>query len=198
GGFDVPLYLGSAATFTLGRFGGHGGRALQAGDGLRAGTGGPFTQPAMTPADRRPALVRDWEIGVTEGPHAAPEFFTRADIDELYASSYTVHHNSARTGVRLNGPRPSWAREDGGEAGLHPSNIHDVPYAVGALDFTGDTLIIRGPDGPAVVYRRDGDDNVIVEYGDPVLDVGLRIRVHALQEALAAQGLPGVIDLTPG
>jgi urea carboxylase len=270
GGFDVPLYLGSASTFTLGRFGGHGGRALQAGDVLRAGTSGPFIQPAMTPADRRPALVRDWEIGVTEGPHAAPEFFTRADIDELYASAYTVHHNSARTGVRLIGPSPSWAREDGGEAGLHPSNIHDVPYAVGALDFTGDTPIILGPDGPslggfvcpavvasgelwktgqlrpgdtvrfvpvkeadaaalrgrravaalprsggdgddgvlarreagpgvpAVVYRRDGDDNVIVEYGDPELDLGLRMRVHALQEALEAEGLDGVVDLTPG
>ncbi len=94
--------------------------------------------------------MSDWEIGVTEGPHAAPEFFTRADIDELYASTYTVHHNSARTGVRLIGPRPSWAREDGGEAGLHPSNIHDVPYAVGALDFTGDTPIILGPDGPSL------------------------------------------------
>jgi urea carboxylase len=55
-----------------------------------------------------------------------------------------------------------------------------------------------GPGAPAVVYRRDGDDNVIVEYGDPVLDLGLRMRVHALQEALAAEGLAGVIDLTPG
>jgi urea carboxylase len=49
-----------------------------------------------------------------------------------------------------------------------------------------------------VVYRRDGDDNVIVEYGDPVLDLGLRMRVHALQEALEAEGLDGVVDLTPG
>jgi urea carboxylase len=56
----------------------------------------------------------------------------------------------------------------------------------------------RGEDVPAVVYRRDGDDNVIVEYGDPVLDLGLRMRVHALQEALQAEGLAGVIDLTPG
>src|SRR6185437_3713026 len=106
--------------------------------------------PAPVPAHRRPAIVSDWEIGVTEGPHAAPEFFTRAGLDELYASSYTVHHNSARTGVRLIGPRPGWAREDGGEAGLHPSNIHDVPYAVGALDFTGDTPVILGPDGPSL------------------------------------------------
>ena len=29
GGFDVPHYLGSRATFTLGNFGGHGGRALR-------------------------------------------------------------------------------------------------------------------------------------------------------------------------
>ena len=101
GGLDVPRYLGSASTFTLGRFGGHGGRALQAGDVLRPGNAEPVGAPAQTPAERRPAIVRDWEIGVTEGPHAAPDFFTRADIDELYSSVYTVHHNSARTGVRL-------------------------------------------------------------------------------------------------
>ena len=35
GSFDVPDYLGSRATFTLGQFGGHGGRALRAGDVLR-------------------------------------------------------------------------------------------------------------------------------------------------------------------
>jgi urea carboxylase len=42
-----------------------------------------------------------------------------------------VHFNSSRTGVRLIGPKPVWARDSGGEAGLHPSNIHDNPYAVG-------------------------------------------------------------------
>ncbi len=35
GGLDVPVYLGSRATFTLGRFGGHAGRTLAAGDVLR-------------------------------------------------------------------------------------------------------------------------------------------------------------------
>jgi urea carboxylase len=51
---------------------------------------------------------------------------------------------------------------------------------------------------PQVVYRRDGDGNLIVEYGEQVLDLGLRMRVHALQSALEAEGLAGVIDLTPG
>src|SRR5690606_29883412 len=51
---------------------------------------------------------------------------------------------------RLIGPKPQWARSDGGEAGLHPSNIHDNAYAIGAVDFTGDMPIILGPDGPSL------------------------------------------------
>ena len=38
----------------------------------------------------------------------------------------------------------------GGEAGLHPSNIHDNAYAVGTIDFTGDMPVILGPDGPSL------------------------------------------------
>ena len=37
GGIDVPKYLGSRSTFTLGKFGGHGGRTLRAGDVLHVG-----------------------------------------------------------------------------------------------------------------------------------------------------------------
>ncbi len=283
GGIDVPLYLGSASTFTLGGFGGHAGRALLPGDVLRPGSpDSAAPHPAFpagsrlgliggpTPLDRRPALTSTWQIGVTEGPHGAPEFFTRADMDTIYSTDYEVHYNSARTGVRLNGPRPEWARSDGGEAGLHPSNIHDNPYAVGAIDFTGDTPILLGPDGPSlggfvcpavvasgelwklgqlrpgdtirfvpvkeadaaaliekrasltvissggdgddgvigrmaaeqdrpsVTYRRDGDDNLLVEYGDLTLDLGLRMRVHALMTKLGSSSPRGVLEVTPG
>jgi urea carboxylase len=52
--------------------------------------------------------------------------------------------------VRLVGPKPEWARKDGGEAGLHPSNLHDNAYAVGSIDFTGDMPILLGPDGPSL------------------------------------------------
>ena len=107
GGLDVPAYLGSASTFTLGRFGGHGGRALRPGDVLRAGPAS--TAPgAAVPGRRAPgARAAAWRIAVTEGPHAAPEFFTREDIDAFYAADWEVHFNSARTGVRLIGPRPA-------------------------------------------------------------------------------------------
>jgi urea carboxylase len=265
GAFDVPLFLGSGATFGLGGFGGHATGTVKAGDILKIGKAAAG-EPRDDLALEAPELTRDWTIGVLYGPHGAPDFFTPQDISDLFASRYEVHFNSARTGVRLIGPRPSWARHDGGEAGLHPSNIHDTPYAIGSIDFTGDMPIILGPDGPSlggfvcpavvardelwkigqlkpgdgvrfvdrtgeaerpvaspsvrqsaasgpapggvlrqrtdgeirVVYRRAGDDNILVEYGPMVLDFGLRLRVHVLAQAVRAEKLPGIIELTEG
>ncbi|MGM9379583.1 5-oxoprolinase/urea amidolyase family protein [Streptomyces antibioticus] len=246
GGLDVPAFLGSASTFTLGRFGGHGGRALRTGDVLHGGT---VTEG--TPVTDRPEFGSLWRLGAVEGPHAAPEFFTEDDILDFYAADWKVHFNSARTGVRLVGPKPRWARTDGGEAGLHPSNIHDTPYSVGAVDYTGDMPVLLGPDGPSlggfvcpatvlsserwklgqvrpgdtvrfepvdedgtprprivdggvlardgdVTFRRSGDDNLLVEFGQMQLDLALRMRVHALMEAVTRTAPDGVTDLTPG
>ncbi len=106
--------------------------------------------PAVLAGELVPTYTHAWEIGVLYGPHGAPDFFTDADIDMFFATDWEVHYNSSRTGVRLIGPRPQWARKDGGEAGLHPSNIHDNAYAIGAVDFTGDMPVILGPDGPSL------------------------------------------------
>jgi urea carboxylase len=307
GGFDVPLYLGSRSTFTLGKFGGHGGRALMAGDVLHLGSmvdelagelagdsAADASEPRGIPDEVMPAIGDEWELGVLYGPHGAPDFFTDEDIAEFFAATWEVHYNSSRTGVRLLGSKPKWARSDGGEAGLHPSNIHDNAYAVGTVDFTGDMPVILGPDGPslggfvcpatlvkselwklgqlrannrvrfkrlsahealqaelaqeemiatlrkpadssvlggtasgrtlrgtpqqqgvdpdtpilasipardtrpAVVYRRAGDKYLLVEYGPLILDLALRLRVHALMSWLQAAAPPGIVDLTPG
>jgi urea carboxylase len=285
GGIDVPEYLGSRATFTLGKFGGHGGRALMPGDVLHVGGAAPLTAECAIPADVRTDIGGEWELGVLYGPHGAPDFFTEDDIEMFFSSTWEVHYNSSRTGVRLIGRKPTWARSDGGEAGLHPSNIHDNAYAVGTVDFTGDMPVILGPDGPslggfvcpatvvkaelwklgqlrpnnrirfrrltpeaavglegaqermiatlsappgtraaagataaartavdapivaaapardtrpAVVYRRAGDKYLLVEYGPPVLDLELRLRVHALMTWLQRAGPHGILELTPG
>ncbi len=155
GGFDVPDYLGSKSTFTLGQFGGHGGRTLRTGDVLRIAAAHPENLASAArrlplSAALRPPLTHEWEIGVLYGPHGAPDFFTDHDIEVFFATAWEVHYNSSRTGVRLIGPKPQWARTDGGEAGLHPSNIHDNAYAIGAVDFTGDMPVILGPDGPSL------------------------------------------------
>jgi urea carboxylase len=278
GGFEVEPYLGSRSTFTLGGFGGHSGRALRARDVLHVAKASPEHDP--TEIEWRRELNSDavWKIGVLYGPHAAPEFLTSADVEVLFGSDYIVHFNSNRTGIRLIGPKPEWARADGGEAGLHPSNIHDVPYALGAIDFTGDMPILLGPDGPSlggfvcpavviaserwklgqlcpgdrvrfvpvsdetalalaqsreesirtlscsantplhaaacispilaqreygpeeasVVYRRCGDEYMLVEYGPMALDLRLRLRAHALMTWLQQSKVSGIVDLTPG
>jgi len=151
GGIDVPEYLGSKSTFTLGQFGGHGGRPLRVGDVLHVP---PMPDPASPvgalPAPLRPTYAAHWKLHVIYGPHGAPDFFTDGDIARFFATGWEVHYNSSRTGVRLIGPRPTWARSDGGEAGLHPSNIHDNAYAIGTVDFTGDMPVILGPDGPSL------------------------------------------------
>ena len=150
GGLDVPLYLGSRSTFTLGRFGGHGGRRLRRADVLHlAERPPPPPGPGLAPA-ARPRLGAPWVLRVIYGPHGAPDFFTPADIETFFATAWEVHYNSSRTGIRLIGPKPEWARADGGEAGLHPSNLHDNAYAIGTVDFTGDMPVILGPDGPSL------------------------------------------------
>ena len=152
GGIQCAEYLASRSTFTLGQFGGHAGRALRAGDVLALQA---FNQDeALTSLKLAPALhaniANRWSIHVCYGPHGAPDFFTEQDIETFFTADWEVHYNSSRTGIRLIGPKPEWARRDGGEAGMHPSNIHDNAYAIGTIDFTGDMPVILGPDGPSL------------------------------------------------
>ena len=150
GGLNCPLYLDSRSTFTLGQFGGHGGRAIRTGDVLHLQEQVDAIATPSIPLENTPAITNEWNIHVIYGPHGAPDFFTDGDIRTFFENHWEVHYNSSRTGIRLIGPKPEWARTDGGEAGMHPSNIHDNAYAIGAIDFTGDMPVILGPDGPSL------------------------------------------------
>ncbi|PTQ88960.1 urea carboxylase [Agitococcus lubricus] len=306
-GLDVPDYLGSKSTFALGQFGGHAGRTLRVGDMLAMNTSQlattntpqPIAEPAPAPTALIPTYGQEWHIGVLYGPHGASDFFTPEFVDQFFAEPWQVHYNSNRLGVRLVGAKPTWARVDGGEAGLHPSNIHDCEYAIGSINFTGDTPVILTCDGPslggfvclativkaelwkvgqvkpgdkiyfkalsfdqalaleqqqdeaiaalaapvvsetttslwrnisqylahlfspkepvlnatascvvaelaaqadrpAVCYRQAGDKYILLEYGQNVLDLRLRFRIHALMEALKAHPIAGIHELAPG
>ena len=276
GGFDMPKIMGSSSTFIDGKFGGHNGRTLRTGDVLRLQEKCVIDSIDSMPEKYRPKLTNEWTIGVIPGPQPTSEYLKPEYLKTLTESEYEVNFNSARTGIRLNGPIPQWVREDGGEAGLHPSNIHDNAYAVGTLDLTGDQSILLGPDGPSlggfvcsvttakgemwklgqlhpgdkvhfrlldldqakeireaeeanlrheyqevvlpeqkdidyhyailaeetaagtkIVARLDGEDNILVEYGEMELDIAIRFRVHVLMQELKKKNLP-IIDLTPG
>ncbi|MEN9307409.1 MAG: hypothetical protein RL173_1341 [Fibrobacterota bacterium] len=291
-GLDVPVYLGSRSTFSLGQFGGHAGRLLRAGDMLpvsdpsRAActTPAPIAEPKPAETKIVPTYGSEWEIGVVYGPHGAPDFLTLDAVDQFLSSSWKVHHNSNRLGVRLIGPKPTWTRTDGGEAGLHPSNVHDCEYAVGSINFTGDSPVILTCDGPSlggfvcpftiaraelwkvgqvkpgdsirfkaisadeavaleaaqkdrierlsettipslpapsllpgttpsativarieanghhpeIVYRQAGDTYLLLEYGENLLDMALRLRVYLVMDALDRAPIAGIQELSPG
>lgn len=152
GGIQCPDYLNSKSTFTLGQFGGHNGRALRAGDvlALDANSCNATINSISLNDELKPQINNLWQLRVIYGPHGAPDFFTDNDINTFFSTDWEVHYNSSRTGVRLIGPKPEWARTSGGEAGMHPSNIHDNAYAFGTVDFTGDMPVILGPDGPSL------------------------------------------------
>lgn len=283
GGFDVPEYLGSRSTFAQGSIGGYNGRALKFGDVIALGEPelpcctipAPIHDPVSYPQELIPKYSNQWEIGVTCGPHGAPDFFKPEFLDTFFATEWKIHYNSNRFGVRLIGPKPQWARADGGEAGLHPSNAHDYVYSLGAINFTGDEPVVLACDGPSlggfvcavviveaelwkmgqvkpgdrvtfkpisidtaleikksvdqrvvgvpaclpalaecrdepilffqeatsdspkVVYRQAGDRYLLVEYGENVMDLNLRYRVHCLTE-LTLGKVDGVMEMSPG
>ncbi|CAA9485430.1 MAG: Urea carboxylase [uncultured Solirubrobacteraceae bacterium] len=276
GGFAAQPELGSRSTFTLARMGGHHGRALAKGDVL-VNAGAPTGPPVGGAIP--PLLSNAWDLHVIHGPHGAPDFLTSDGADELWSATWEVHHHSDRSGIRLVGNLPDFARSDGGDAGLHPSNILDSAYGIGTIMLAGDMAVAVGPDGPSlggfgavaqvieadcwklgqlpagdevrlvpvsiavaalrrqarenelagiadaaaaaagpmrhrpptpvleerldgaggpVTYRLAGDRTLLVEFGDPVLDLRSRVRAHLLMEALGAEGVRGIRDLTPG
>lgn len=150
GGLDVPKIMGSSSTFIDGKFGGHNGRPLRAGDVIRVNDNCLIDSIESVPEQFRPVISNEWTIGVIPGPQPTSEYLHPDYLKTLTSSVYEVNFNSARTGVRLNGPIPRWVRADGGDAGLHPSNIHDNAYAIGTLNLTGDQSILLGPDGPSL------------------------------------------------
>ncbi len=193
GGLRVPDYLGSKSTFTLGKFGGPTGRALQAGDMLHCASGP--REAATASLVEPPRWDHHWNARVIYGPHGAPDYFTSEDIEVFFETHWKIHYNSNPTGVRLIGPKPKWARRDGGEAGLHPSNIHDNAYAIGTVDFTGDMPIILGPDGPslggfvcpATIIRADRWMMGQLRPGDTVRFVPVSLAEAEAAEALLDQ-----------
>lgn len=61
GGFEVPDYLGSQATFTLGQFGGHAGRNLLIGDMLPITEYSAQSTTALAQA-QIPSFTQNWKL----------------------------------------------------------------------------------------------------------------------------------------
>ncbi len=151
GGLDVPEFLGSKSTIPAFGFGGHQGRALQAGDMIPLSSDPKnllFGVEFVLPERVQPKYGHHWNIKVLPGPFTDPDYITAEGMKEIFSSNWTVHYHSNRMGIRFVGPQPKWVRKDGGEGGSHPSNTHDYAYAMGSINFTGDSPVILTMEGP--------------------------------------------------
>ncbi|KAK1674482.1 urea carboxylase [Colletotrichum godetiae] len=152
GGFpDIPFYLGSKSTAPELVFGGLQGRKLQINDLLALAPESANWAAAATPFSLPQKAIPDYgysEIFCLNGPYGSEDILTPEGMSTITNSTWTVSHNSSRSGIRLEGSRLKWARTTGGGGGSHPSNVFDYGYPNGGVNWTGEFPIIFSRDRP--------------------------------------------------
>jgi biotin-dependent carboxylase-like uncharacterized protein len=140
GGIDVPVVLGSRATYPLGALGGHEGRPLKAGDKLAVGAAKRAAKEGMSV----PSALR-------AGPGASPVlrvlpglYWHRITKDagvHFFDDTWKVAPEADRIGYRFRGGRPLEfvPRKQPFGAGSDPSNIVDSCYPYGSVQVPGGT-----------------------------------------------------------
>lgn len=104
GGIDVPEVLGSRSTYTRGKFGGFGGRGLQAGDELVIGKEKNLPQCGISLSPEFiPQYTGEVQLRVMLGPQH--DLFTAQGIETLFESHYYISNDADRMGYRLEGTK---------------------------------------------------------------------------------------------
>lgn len=145
---SIATWFGSKSTAPMTAVGGYQGRALAAGDLLAITKDIPeLTDELKIPDHLIPSYPEEWDLFSMPGPYDEGYIETES-IEEFYDTTWKVSHNAARGGIRLIGPKPKWARSDGGEGGAHPSNVIEYGYPVGTVNWTGDDPCLFPIDAP--------------------------------------------------
>lgn len=146
---SVADWFGSKATSPGVGVGGYQGRQLASGDLLAITKDIPhhLSKPLKLPEHLVPQYPTHWDLLAMPGPYDEG-YLLGEDVEMIYNTKWQVSHNAARGGIRLIGPKPKWARSDGGEGGAHPSNVPEYGYPVGSLNWTGDDPCIFPVDCP--------------------------------------------------
>ena len=146
---SVAEWFGSKATSPGVGVGGYQGRQLASGDllAITKDIPGHLSKPLKLPERLIPQYPNHWDLLAMAGPYDEG-FLLQEDVEMIYNTEWRVSHNAARGGIRLIGPKPKWARSDGGEGGAHPSNVPEYGYPVGSLNWTGDDPCLFPVDCP--------------------------------------------------
>lgn len=139
GGIDVPLVLGSKATYARGEIGGHEGRVLQKGDVLKVGDASAAAKEVV---GRRvkdallPPFTNRWELRVVVG--IEDYVYTERGIQTFLDAEWKVSSKIDRVGYRYLGPELECVKRDPPHgAGSDPTNVVDSGYPVGSIHTTG-------------------------------------------------------------
>lgn len=146
GGIEVPTVMGARGTYVTARLGGIDGGALKAGQVLQCGS--PPRQASVgrtVRPDCRPPITnsKTHSIAVVEGPKG--DWVSEAGKSQFYGTPWVLTSRSNRVGFRIQGPQidfSSLAYEKAPENGDHPSNIIDIGYPIGGINWAGETPII--------------------------------------------------------
>ena len=146
---SVAEWFGSKATSPGVGVGGYQGRQLASGDLLAITKDIPehLSKSLQLPEYLTPQYPTHWNLLAMPGPYDEG-YLLEEDVKMIYDTKWQVSHNAARGGIRLIGPKPKWARSDGGEGGAHPSNVPEYGYPVGSLNWTGDDPCLFPVDCP--------------------------------------------------
>ena len=189
GGFpNIAEWFGSKATAPMTAVGGYQGRALAPGDLLSLVGDPPEANGELKlPNHLIPQYPVHWDLFCMVGPYD-DGYLTPEAIDMLYDTTWTISHNAARGGIRLVGPKPKWARTDGGEGGAHPSNVIEYGYPIGTLNWTGDDPCLFPIDCPDFGGFVSSTTIIKTDYwrlGQIKAGNKLRFRPVSLDDALA-------------
>jgi urea carboxylase len=147
----VAKYLGSKSTTPVLAWGGYQGRSVRAGDFLHldkeASEIAHLIGSVELPEEIRPVIENSPTIYALPGPWFDQEFLSNGP-GFLQEAQFEISFNSSRTGIRLEGPSPTWSRSNGGEGGSHPSNMIGFGCSVGGVSFTGDLGLNSMVDAP--------------------------------------------------
>jgi biotin-dependent carboxylase-like uncharacterized protein len=188
GGIDVPVVLGSRATYLPGRFGGLEGRLLRSGDHVSvASPSAPAPGPAFVVP---PPLEPTYEAAVCRvvpGPHAS--LFGPACWEQLIAATFRLDASSDRTGYRLSGdPLPHTVDTSLPSAPVCPGAIQ-VPAGGLPIVLMADAPTVGGypviavmgsVDLPLLAQREQGQEVRLRHSTVPELQRALRARAVAI------------------
>ena len=122
GGIDVPLVLGSRATYRRAGIGGHEGRPLKAGDGLKTFGPGEWATTVLVTLRTRAQRATVWTVRPETLGQPAPAGVVRAVLGPewdwfsaeaqraFFSSDWTATQEADRMGVRLHGAELALAK----------------------------------------------------------------------------------------